>query len=47
MTDPDQADRDNRAIQLNPNNPEYWNSRNSGDASPSDAEFEWMPDNGD
>jgi hypothetical protein len=47
MDDPTQADLDNHANQCNPNNDEYWNSRNSGDDSPSDGEFEWMPDNGD
>ena len=47
MTDPNQADLDNHANQCNPNNDEYWNSRGSGDDSPSDGDFEWMPDNGD
>jgi hypothetical protein len=47
MTDPTQADLDNHANQLNPNNDEYTNSRNAGNDAPCDAEFEWMPDNGD
>jgi hypothetical protein len=47
MAEPTQADLDNHANQLNSNNAEYWNSRNSGDDAPSDGEFEWMPDNGD
>jgi hypothetical protein len=47
MTDPTQADLDNHANQCNPNNDEYSNSRDSGDDSPCDGEFEWMPDNGD
>jgi len=45
--DPTQADWDNHANQLNPNNDEYANSRDSGDDAPCDAEFEWMSDNGD
>ncbi len=47
MTEPSQSDLDNHANQLNPNNDEYWNSRNCGDDAPSDGEFEWMPDSGD
>jgi hypothetical protein len=47
MTDTTQADLDNHANQLNPNNDEYANYRNSGDDAPCDGEFEWMPDNGD
>jgi len=43
MDDSTRADLDNHANQLNPNNDEYANSRNSGDDAPSDAEFEWMP----
>jgi hypothetical protein len=43
MAEPTQADLDNHANQLNPNYDEYWNSRNSSDDSPLDAEFEWMP----
>jgi len=32
MTDePTQADLDNHADQMNPNNDEYWNSRDQGD----------------
>ena len=37
MADSSQADNDNHANQCNPNNDEYWNSRNSGD-SRSDGE---------
>jgi hypothetical protein len=47
MAEPAQADLDNHANQCNSNNAEYWNSRDSGDDSPCDGEFEWMPDNGD
>lgn len=47
MSDPTQADLDNHANQLNPNNDEYGNSREQGDDAPCDGEFEWMPDNGD
>ena len=47
MPEPRQDDLDNHANQLNPNNDEYWNSRDQGDDSPLDAEFEWVPDNGD
>lgn len=47
MPEPTQADRDNHANQLNPNNAEYWRSRDSDDHEPDDAEFEWMPDNPD
>jgi hypothetical protein len=47
MAEPTQDDLDNHANQLNPNNDEYSNSRNSGDDSRCDAEFEWMTDNND
>lgn len=30
-SEPNQADLDNHANQLNPNNYEYWNSRGQGD----------------
>jgi hypothetical protein len=43
MAEPTQDDLDNHANQLNPNNDEYANSRDSGINAPSDAEFEWMP----
>ena len=44
MADPTQADLDNHANQLNPNNDEYEHSRGGADDAPFDAEFEWMPD---
>ncbi len=47
MTDPRQADLDNEANPPDPNNDADANSRDSGDDAPCDAEFEWMPDNGD
>ena len=47
MDDPTQADLDNHANQLNPNNDEYQNGRDPMYDAPSDGEFEWMPDNGD
>jgi hypothetical protein len=47
MTDSTQADLDNHANQIDPNNDEDTNGRNSCDDAPSDGEFEWMPDNGD
>ena len=43
MAEPTQADLDNHANQLNPNNPEYSQCRGYDD-SPSDGEFEWMPE---
>jgi hypothetical protein len=47
MSDQSQADLDNHANQLNPNNDEYANSRNSGDDVPCDAEFERLTDSDD
>lgn len=44
MAEPTQADLDNHSNQLNPNNDEYWHSRNQDDDAPSDGEFEWMPE---
>jgi hypothetical protein len=44
MAEPTQADLNNHANQLNPNNGEYRNSRDQGDDTPCDGEFEWMPD---
>jgi hypothetical protein len=44
MAEPTQADLDNHANQLNSNNDEYWNSRDSGNNTPSDGESD---DNGD
>ena len=47
MIEPTQADLDNRANQLNSNNAQYWNSRNSGDDAPCDGEFERLTDSDD
>ena len=43
MAEPTQADLNNHANQLNPNNDEYWHSREGRDNAPCDGEFEWMP----